>query len=271
MSRFLLIACAAGALWLSALTTPVAAARSGADGADRPGNRAQAAAEGQRDAKPRAEAQRRPRVSVYDNFANVCQFTDGQRTQLAELVKQRAAALKQWDSEHGDALKAADAARKQAGKDREANPDAYAAARSAHQALRNQRREIEQQYWSQMQALATPAQLQRWNAYNMANGMASRFRKVKPQLSDEQKTAMQTMCLQALPRIDSLQSEDEKKAARKQLQDAIAESVLTAEQKASIAPKPKPEGEGNAGRGNRKPKPDREAEDDQAAENEEGM
>ena len=164
-----------------------------------------------------------------------CQLTEEQKAKLEEAVKAHQTALEAWKKEHGQEMKDAEQAAKE--KNDEA---AMKAAKEKMAALRADMTKLEKDRNETIQAILTPEQKEKWAAFQLNRTVLSVMGRAKVELTEDQKAKIKEMCAKTCKDVAAMpaEQEKEKKQAVADLHKAIAEQVLTAEQKAQLEKKP---------------------------------
>lgn len=166
-----------------------------------------------------------------------------QKIAMAERVRERDAALKQWDAGAGlrmDAVQKAIAAARASGDKKSLDLHAQ-----EFNALRQQRAAVGRRYDRDIYALLTPEQQARWTAHHIHQRYAAvPFRHLE--LTKEQERAIKDRFMDASEELYGTPSGDAREAIARRIRDEVEASVLTDEQRlklnaerdARIKPKP---------------------------------
>lgn len=184
-------------------------------------------------AKPAAkEAKAKPALAgEWAIMASELNLSEDQKAQLAAKVQDRDTKMKAWDAEHGTKLAEAKAAAKAA---REAkDKDKAAAANKEVESLTEGQAKVKTEADAAIHAILTPAQAKTWEGFTLSRTTLGSLSKAK--LTDAQKAEIRARAQKA---SDSVAGNDPKArmAAARALRDSVVAEVLTAEQRAEIAP-----------------------------------
>ncbi len=163
-------------------------------------------------------------------MAKVCEFTDEQKKQIADINAAGAKAIKEWREANAEKMKAASENMKKAreAKDKEAMKKASAEMAALHAG----QREIQKKTLSDIMALLTDEQKGKWKRYNAVRTVKGRFRSMK--FTEEQEGQIAA----AYEKLSAGVDLDDKKARfamLRKLSAQVEKEILTEEQRLELA------------------------------------
>jgi len=170
---------------------------------------------------------------MHARMAKVCQLSEDQQKQVAELNTLRQKAMKQFKAENAEKIKTLNAqiAEAKKSKDKKALKEARTQLRSLHR----KQREIYTQWQSKIMAVLTPEQKSQWAKDQVVLSIKRRFRKAK--LTDKQTVDIEAACAKFTTGVD-LSDKKARREAVKKLADHIRKEILTdAQRTATTRPK----------------------------------
>lgn len=212
------------ALWLLAAVAAAMLVTSTLKAADKP------AGDGTASSKPAKDA--KGLKGEYSMLEKEASLTEDQKAKLEQRVKAFEEATANWEKENGEKLKDAQAKVKES-KD--------ADAKKIVTDLTAAKEQLRTELWKDIDAMLTPEQLQKYEAFKLYRESMRAFSKAD--LTDAQKQQARDLCDSSSKDISALKDEKEIKTAKANLQGKI-EALLTPEQKAAMAaPKKAPASE----------------------------
>jgi Spy/CpxP family protein refolding chaperone len=201
---------------------------------------AAAAVAGQREKAPEKGSPEAIEAEVNQMIAE-CKLAPEQQATLKEKAKAKIDALQGWLKANGEKLKAAQDAAKAA----RSGADAAARKKAADdlKAIETARDQALAQADAAILAVLAPEQKEAWEGVKLYLTTIARYRKANP--TEDQIAKIKTVCTAAAKELSSLQGDDKKakqakSAVPQKLRFAIEEAILTADQRAAVAPAARP-------------------------------
>lgn len=168
----------------------------------------------------------------YAIMAKMLELTDAQKTDLAAKIAACAAEAKKWREDNADKL--ADIKKKQAEARKNKDKDAMKNIAAESKALRAEEAKLKGAAIAAAKSILTPEQKAKWDGFTVYRSVIGRLKKAK--LTDEQDAKVREICTTKAPGIISAEGKAKGKAY-KELSTSIIDTVLTADQKASLTAK----------------------------------
>ncbi len=210
------------------------------------------AASAQEDAKPKKDP--KPRSAIrgeYAQLALAAELTEEQKAKLETLAADYQQAQKAWMEANSEKIEQLNTEMKQA---RDAkDKDAVQRVAGQMKSLREEQMKMKAEHWEKVNALLTPEQQQKWQAFQMKRQMLATF--AKADLTDEQKSRIEFLAADAAKAAAAAEDDQARKAVVDDLKATIQQDVLTAEQREKLTRKPaKPEGAAEGDKPAKKPR-----------------
>lgn len=204
----------------------------------------------------KARKEKKPASIIRGEYAimvSVLKFDEAQQAKLTQALQTEKQAQADWNK----ANKAKMDELKKAAKDAKEAKDEAAGkkAREELKALETERKKISADREQAVAAILNETQKHEWAKFTYYRKQSGRFGRVNPKLDDAQKDKIRALCDQAMKDLAGATDDKAKKAIESKLREQIKETVLTAEQRESMA---KRGGKEKADKADKAPKPRKE-------------
>ena len=165
---------------------------------------------------------------MHAHMVKVCNLTEDQQKQIAELNDLRQKARKEFEAENTEKIKTLKAQIAEARKNKDEK--ALEEARTQLSDLLLKRKEINTQWRAKIMAVLTPEQKVQWDRYQIRLSVMRRFKKAK--LTDEQAAEVKAAYAKFMTDVD-LSDKEARREALQKLTDYIRAEILTDAQRAA--------------------------------------